>query len=207
MCTSKNVCVISETVQKICELLVYFAILSGCNTYFCPFNKSTKQSVAFLLFLLDWSYGHIYLFFSSTFKKHPPPLTLEVCGDGREWERCGHKTANCQGSSEHNVLDFFHIFCYVMPMIAPWNFFLKDQVESTDSQKIPLILCACMQFSLEVIVFLRGQNKRGCRNHLLTWDSPDDKNLVPVVLSVQWKDVRKSLDLISFKKVFILTLL
>lgn len=101
---------------------------------------------------------------------------------------------------------FLHIFWYVMPMIAPWNFFLKDQVESTDSQEILLILCACIQFSLEVIVFLCGQNKRGCRNHLLTWNSPDDKNLVPVVLSLQWKDVIKSLDLTSFKKVFILTL-
>lgn len=56
-----------------------------------------------------------------------------------------------------------------------------------------------MHFSLRVIVFLCGQNKRGNRK-LLTLHSLDDKKLVSAIQSLQWKDVKKSLDLAIFKK-------
>lgn len=64
----------SETVPKICELLVYFAILSACTMYFCPFNQNIKKNVEFLFFFLDRSYLSSYFF-----------STPKVLGNGKEW--------------------------------------------------------------------------------------------------------------------------
>lgn len=75
----------SETVPKICELLVYFAILSVCNMCFCPFNQNIKQNVEFLFFFLDRSY------LSSIFS--PPPKYI---GMGKS----GHKTLKARAAQK-----------------------------------------------------------------------------------------------------------